>query len=124
MMTLRQAVGLSSNSIVYDISGRELLVKDYSITFAHGQVKDAVFKCIDNNNPSWEFTYKYDELYQDLEELSDDEKSFLEWARKTYKDLKYKFSDELLEIKEAYSAGFFAGFDYQLKIRAEEQLQK
>jgi hypothetical protein len=124
MMTLRQAMGLHSNSIVYDICGRELLVKDYSITFAHGEVKDATFKCIDHNDPSWEFTYRYDELYQDFEELSDDEKSFVIWSRKVYKDLKYKFSDELTEIKEAYSAGFFAGLTHQLKIRAEEQLQK
>jgi len=125
MMTLRQALGIHSGDMLYDMSGRELKVKDYSITFAHGEPKDAYFKCIDHNNPKkWEFTYKYDELYQNFEDLSDDEQSFISWTRTTYTDLKYRFYDDLSEIRTAYSAGFFAGLTYQLKIRAEEQLQK
>jgi hypothetical protein len=124
MMTLRQALGVHSGDIVYNLAGTELKVKDYSITFAHGEPKNAYFKCIDNNDPTWEFTYDYDELYQNFEDLSDDEQSFISWARTVYPDLKYRFYDDLSEIRTAYSAGFFAGLTYQLKIRAEEQLQK
>jgi hypothetical protein len=124
MMTLRQALGIHSGNILYNIAGTELKVKDYSITFAHGEPKDAYFKCIDNNDPTWEFTYKYDELYQNFEDLSDDEQSFISWARTVYSDLKHRFYDDLSEIRTAYSAGFFAGLTYKLKIKAEEQLQK
>jgi hypothetical protein len=125
MMTLRQAMGIHSGDIVYDISGRELTVKDYSITFSHGEPKDAYFTCIDNSDSKkWQFTYKYDELYQNFEDLSDDEQSFISWVRTVYPDLKYRFDDDLNEIRTAYSAGFFAGLTNQLKTRAEEQLQK
>ena len=125
MMTLRQALGISSNDIVYDISDRKLTVKDYSITFSHGDPKDAYFTCVDNNDPKkWQFTYRYDELYQNFEDLSDDEQSYLGWVRTVYPDLKYRFYDDLKEIRTAYSAGFFAGLNHKLKIRAEEQLQK
>ena len=124
-MTLRQALGIHSNDIVYDISGRELTVKDYSITFSNGEPKDAYFTCIDNSDPKkWQFTYKHDELYQNFEDLSDDEQSFISWVRTVYPDLKYRFYDDLSEIRTAYSAGFFAGLTDQLKTRAEEQLQK
>ena len=123
-MTLRQALGIHSGDIVYNIAGTELKVKDYSVTFAHGELKNAYFKCIDNNDPTWEFTYGYDELYQNFEDLSDDEQAFLSWVRTVYPDLKYRFDDDLNEIRTAYSAGFFAGLTHQLKIRAEEQLQK
>ena len=123
-MTLRQALGVHSGDIIYNLAGTELTVKDYSITFTHGEPKNAYFKCIDNNDPTWEFTYGYDELYQNFEDLPDDEQSFLSWVRTVYPDLKYRFDDDLNEIRTAYSAGFFAGLTNQLKTRAEEQLQK
>lgn len=123
-MTLRQALGIHSGDILYNLAGTELKVKDYSVTFSQGQPKDAYFKCVDNNDPTWEFTYKYDEVYQNFEDLSDDEQSFISWTRTVYSDLKHRFYDDLNEIRTAYSAGFFAGFTHQLKITAQQQLQK
>lgn len=127
MMTLKQALGIHTGDTVYDFSGRTLKVGNYSITFAKGEPVNAYFTCTDINKPEdkqWSFTYQYKELYQNWDDLSDEYKSFITWARKTYHDLQYKFMDDIQEIQQAYITGFIDGFKHKQKMTAEEYLQK
>jgi len=128
MMTLKRAILVRNNDIVYDITGKQLKVKEYSITFADGRFKDVHFRCIDNSDPTIESYHRYDELYEHFEDLSDEEKHFITWIKTKHYDtnleFKYLDNDEISKIKSAYLSGFAEGFAYRQKISAEEQLQK
>jgi hypothetical protein len=118
MMTLKEAFRLTTGNIVYDISGRSLKVGDYTITFDDGKPINAYFKCTDTNDPTWCFTYQYNEIYQNFEDLCDEEKLFLKWIQN------YSEEYDLDQIKTAYMAGFSQGYSMRQKYSAEEQLQK
>jgi hypothetical protein len=71
--------------------------------------------------------YHYNNIYYlDLYEETDDEISWVFWATKQrpliMNYLKEGFSYE--DIKAIYQQGFLNGFNYQHKIKANEQLQK
>ena len=126
MMTLKQALGLMTGDFVHDMSGRHLKVGDYTITFEKGEPINAYFKCTDVNDPSWHFTYQYNEIYQSFEDLSDEDKSFITWIRNEGKKqfIGYMYNDEIKELRDPYIAGFVAGFQHRKQMSAQEQLQK
>lgn len=126
MMTLKQALGLMTGTLVYDMSGRKLKVGNYTITFEKGQPINAYFKCTDLNNPTWHFTYQYNEIYQNFEDLSDEDKSFMKWMQDEGKKHfpGYIYNDEIKELRDLYITGFVAGFEHRKQTSAQEQLQK
>ena len=124
MTTLKQALGIITGDIVHDIGGRTLKVGNYTISFEKGEPINAYFTCVDVNDQTWSFTYQYNEIYQNFEDLCDEDKSFLLWVRKMNKMLNYMYNDDYKDLRDAYISGFVAGFQHQRKISAEEQLQK
>ncbi len=59
-------------------------------------------------------------MTRNLDELCDEEKSFLQWV-----DNQDDIHDKLFDIlKIAYTQGYAAGFQYRREVNAMEQLQK
>jgi len=67
----------------------------------------------------------YTEVYSsDLEGESDDEKSWVNWA-KDNKDFLIKFENKQIEaIKQIYKTAFLNGFEYKRIVSYEEMMQK
>jgi hypothetical protein len=126
MTTLKQALGIITGDVVHDMGGRTLKVGNYTISFEKGEPINAYFTCVDINDPTWHFTYQYNEIYQNFEDLSDEHKSFLLWIRDTKVDkfLGYMYNDDIKDLKDSYIAGFAAGFQYRKIVSSQEQLQK
>ena len=126
MMTLKQALGIITGDVVHDIGGRTLKVGNYTISFEKGEPINAYFTCIDINDPTWSFSYSYNEIYQNFEDLCDEDKSFIEWIRNEGKKqfVGYMYNHEIKELRDPFVAGFVSGFKYRKQTSAQEQLQK
>lgn len=78
-----------------------------------------IVKDSENNTHS----YDCDDLYlQGLEDESDEEKSWVNWA-KDNQDF-FGIFNHISTIKEIYKIGFANGFDYRRRISYEEMMQK
>lgn len=116
------AIHIKQGDTLYNLLGDKLTVKDYNFQFADGTVKHIEFGCLDSNNLYSK--YSYDELYDNLEDLCDEEKSFMEWLNN------YLSSNSLIEIKDlkilrdCYLSAFASGYSYKLKYSTKEMLQK
>jgi hypothetical protein len=62
-------------------------------------------------------------MYNDYDEICDEEKSYHEWVANNL-DFVQKNKSHISVMKYLYMQGFAAGFDYKQKINAEEHLQK
>lgn len=68
-------------------------------------------------------SYDSNDVYlEDLEGESDEEKSWVSWA-KDNRDFFIEF-DHIETMKEIYKIGFGNGFEYRKKIKFEEAMQK
>lgn len=67
--------------------------------------------------------YPCGNLYlKDMDEESDEEISWINWATQNANYIKTKLDLDI--VKFAYKQGFANGFSYKLRLTAEEQLQK
>jgi hypothetical protein len=87
------------------------------------KIADIIFGTIDTRLRAE--SYMFDDLYfADLEGESDEEKSFVNWA----KDNRDFFGSDEYEncnlLKQAYKQGYAMGFNSRLKTSYEEQMQK
>ena len=120
-LTLESSLNIKSLDTVFDICGRQLKVKDYSITYDNGKPIDAKFGCY---SLSGDFgIYKYSQLYDSFEDLDDAEKSFLKYLQKN-PDIVYFDLEEIDSLRGCYIDAFYSGYNHKLKYTAEEQLQK
>lgn len=120
-VTLESSLDIRSLDILFDICGKQLKVKDYSITFDNGKPIDATFGCY---SLSGDFgVYKYSQLYHCFDDLEDAEKSFLKYLHKN-PDIIYFDLHEIDQLRDCYITAFNSGFSHKLRHNAEAQLQK
>lgn len=120
-VTLESSLNIKSLDTLFDICGRQLKVKDYSITYDNGKPIDATFGCY---NLSGDFgVYKYSQLYHSFDDLKHSEKSFLKYLHKN-PDIIYFDMYEIDQLRDCYVSAFEEGFSHKLKYTAQEELQK
>jgi hypothetical protein len=99
--------------------------------FLDNLVVSSIFKDIENNRIVFgtidtrlnKASYDPTDVYfEDLYGESDDEKSWVEWA-KNNRDFLYDF-DHIETVKEIYKTAFCKGFEHKNKITYEEMMQK
>jgi hypothetical protein len=123
MISINEALSITDGDIIYDFCGRTLEVTKYKVvTFNKGNPTTIDFHCIDINT-SQRFIYSYTEIYKNYDDLSDEEKLFLEWLKEE-KECYLKSSEELELLKNTFMGGFRYGYQYKQQRIAEEQLQK
>lgn len=88
---------------------------------SNGAFDRIVFSTVDTrlHNASYD---PADIYFEDLYGESDDEKSWVEWA-KNNRDFLYTF-DHIETTKEIYKTGFCNGFEHKRKMSYEEMMQK
>jgi hypothetical protein len=121
-MRIDLANGVKLGDIVYNCFMDKLVV-----TSIHKDVADTggfhkiVFGTIDTR--LHKISYDSSDIYlEDLEGESDDEKSWVEWA-KDNRDFFDEF-DHIETMKEIYKMAFCNGFEHKRKITYEEMMQK
>jgi hypothetical protein len=68
-------------------------------------------------------SYSFEDLYHDLEEVCDEERSFISWAKEN-REFLLDNEESFRAIKKAYMAGFGNGFAHKQSYTYEEQMQK
>lgn len=122
MISIKQALDIRDGQYVHNYCGRNLKVHSYAVQYEKGQLTNVEFGCIDINTNE-RFMYSYDEIYQNLDDLSDEQKLFLEWLRQD-DDCIHLSIEEIKSMEKAFMNGFSNGYSYKYKKLAEEQLQK
>lgn len=122
MISIRQALALNTDNIIYDFCGRTLKIKSSSVTYYKGEPCSVRYYCSDINTGALLYFTHY-EIYQDYDDLCDEDKAFLSWIR-SKDDCHTMCDDELLLLKDAFLSGFNHGISYTFKRKADEQLQK
>jgi len=120
-INLKSCLNIKTLDTVYDMCGRPLKVKDYSITYENGKPVNATFGCYTDSGDFG--VYKYSQLYDSFDDIDNAEKSFLKYLSRN-PDIVYFDLEELDQIRDSYICGFNAGFEHKLICSAEEQLQK
>ena len=122
-MRLDLAMGLKIGDIVYNCFMDHLIITSRfdQIDNVNNKLYTIVFGTV--NTKLYSESYPFDDLYfKDLEGESDEEKSFVNWA-KDNRDF-FEDSDCLCSMKQCYKQGFAMGFEYKRQISHEEQMQK
>jgi uncharacterized secreted protein with C-terminal beta-propeller domain len=122
MITINDALFLNKDDLIFDICGRQLKIKSYTVTYNQSEPTNVIFYCVDINTGALLY-FCHNEIYQNYEDLSDEDKLFLSWIRKK-EDCYTMCEDELLCLREAYLSGFRDGYITKDRINAERQLQK
>lgn len=123
-MRLDLAMGLKVGDIVYNAFMDELVITSRFDTPINGgkKIHKIIFSTVDtrlNRN-----TYSFDDIYfKDLEGESDEEISFVNWA-KNNRDYLGDADEWFSVMKQCYKQGFAMGFEYKRKISFEEAMQK
>lgn len=68
-------------------------------------------------------SYSFEDLYHDLEEVCDEERSFISWAKEN-REFILDNEESFKVIKKAYMSGFGNGFAYRQQLSYEAQMQK
>jgi len=121
MISIREALDIHDGDHIYDYYGRNLKVKNYMVRYERGEPTDIEFTCLDINTNE-RFIYSYNEIYLNINNLSDEQQLFLAWLRNRqdyYRDI-----DDIKKFEEAFMVGFSKGYSYKRKKLSEEQLQK
>ncbi|NBU33546.1 hypothetical protein EBS40_02865 [bacterium] len=121
-MRIDLALNVHIGDKIYNCFMDELKVcgkrKDFADT---GGFHRIVFETIDSRFNK--VSYDSNDVYlSDLESETDDEKSWIEWA-KNNRDFFDNF-DHIETIKEIYKIAFCNGFEFKRKLSLEEMLQK
>lgn len=120
-VSLRLALDITTNDIVYDICGRKLKVSDYSVEYITGEPINVTFYCYDSDGNKEK--YSYEDLYLNFDDIDDAENCFIEFVRRN-PDLVFFNHDKINFAREIFMQGFSDGFQNKLKYSADEQLQK
>lgn len=117
-----QAKNLIVGDTVVDTFMTHLTVQSVKIVYNHKQeLLHILVTTQDKNNQ--EDTYHHEDIYlSDLDGVSDEEKSWLSWA-KDHKDFLEEF-DYIPSVRLIYIQGFAHGFVYKKQISYEEIMQK
>lgn len=117
-----QAKILVSGDKVVNTFMTELTVKSINITHNNKEELLHVLVITTDNNGKQE-TYHHEDVYlPDLDGVSDEEKSWLNWA-KDNEDFLEEF-DHLPSVRLIYMRGFAQGFEYKKQLSYEEMMQK
>jgi hypothetical protein len=117
-MRIDVADTMKIGDIVYNCFMDELVITSFSKDI---NCKQIFFGTIDTR--LHRASYDSNDLYlKDLEDESDDEKSWVEWA-KNNRDFFDEF-DHIETMKEVYKTAFCNGFEHKRKIKFEEVMQK
>lgn len=123
-MRLDLAGGVNIGDVVYNCFMEPLTVVDKIVWFANNHydvidfIKFIVRDCHNNTHG-----YSSNDLYlKDLEDESDEEKSWVDWA-KDNKDF-FELFDHISTMKEIYKIGFANGFEYKRQLKFMEAVQK
>jgi hypothetical protein len=122
-MRLDLAMGLKIGDIVYNAFMDQLVITSRfdQRDNVNNKLWTIVFGTV--NTKLYSESYPFDDLYfKDLEGESDEEKSFVNWA-KDNRDF-FEDSDCLHGMKECYKQGYAMGFHSKLQYSYEEQMQK
>ena len=121
-MRLDQALNIKVGDIVYNCFMDELVVTSRfdSISDNGSDIRNIIFSTVDTRLSR--STYQFDDLYhKDLDGESDEEKSFISWAKE---NRDFFLDDCFTLMKECYKQGFAMGFAHKRKITFEEMMQK
>lgn len=117
-MRIDLADNIKVGDIVYNCFMDELVVTSIRKETSDRQI---VFGTVDTR--LYRSSYDSNDVYlKDLIDESDDEKSWIEWA-KNNRDFFDEF-DHLETMKEVYKTAFCNGFEHRRKIKLEEMMQK
>jgi hypothetical protein len=121
-MRIDLAQDIFIGDIIYNCFMDQLIVTSIKKDMADNRgFHRIVFETIDNN--SHKANYSSDDVYfSDLYGESDDEKSWVGWAKEN-RDF-FEVFDHIETMKEIYKIGFCNGFEYRRKISFEEMMQK
>jgi hypothetical protein len=120
-LTLDSGLNYTSGDILFDICGRKVKIKDYSIRYNNGKPIQITFVCYYDSGDTG--SYSYSQLYDSFDDLDDAEKSFLKWIKKN-PDVVYFDIEEIDSLRQCYIDAFYHGFNHRIQYSAEEQLQK
>jgi len=123
MISIKEALSIRDGDYIYDYYGYNLKVLGYIITYEQGEVANIEFNCIEINT-NQRFLYRYEDIYLNVDDLSDEQKIFLRWLRNNTKDPYYYDLEEIKKIEKAFMTGFSLGYSYKNQKLSEEQLQK
>lgn len=68
-------------------------------------------------------SYSFEDLYYNLEEICDEERSFISWVKEN-REFILDNEESFRAMKKAYMAGFGNGFAHKQTYTYEEQMQK
>ena len=123
MISINQALSIVDGDIIFDYCGRPLEVTKYKVvTFTKGSPTSIDFHCRDINTGQ-RFVYSYNEIYQNFDDLCDEDKLFLQWLKEE-RDCYLRSSEELQLLRYSFMGGFRNGYKYQQTKLSEAQLQK
>jgi len=121
-MRLDLALGVKVGDILYNCFSEQLVVSSISKDVgANGGFHKIVFGTVDTRLGKSHYDSS-DVYFADLNDESDDEKSWVEWATKN-RDFIETF-DHIDTIKEIYKVAFCNGFEYKRKLSYQEIMQK
>jgi hypothetical protein len=121
-MRIDLAQGVKIGDTIYNCFMDKLVVSSISKKVGDdGKFHSIVFGTVDTrlHNANYD---PVDVYFEDLYGESDDEKSWVEWA-KNNRDFFAEF-DHIETMKEIYKTGFCRGFDYKKQLTYEEMMQK
>lgn len=117
-----QAKSLVAGDKVIDTFMTHLIVKSVKIVHNHKEELLHILVTTEDQNNKQD-TYHHEDIYlPDLDEVSDEEKSWLSWA-KDNQDFLEEF-DHLPSVRLIYMRGFAKGFEYKKQLSYEEMMQK
>lgn len=117
-----QAQTLVAGDTVVDSFMTHLIVKSAKSVHNHSEELLHILVTTTDDHGK-QYTYHHEDVYlPDLDGVSDEEKSWLNWA-KDNEDFLEEF-DHLPSVRLIYMNGFSEGFQYKRQITAAESLQK
>jgi hypothetical protein len=122
-MQFEEAIKLQSGSSVFDTCGNKLSVCsiDFNIPFTGEKSKSCTIHAVDSKMNKR--SYSYEELFQDQEFISDEEKILIEWISNNKKFIVDNY-DVIHIISHCFLQGFAKGYEYKKIYTINELLQK
>lgn len=121
-MRLNQAQLVKMGQKLYNALLEEVVVTSIFVQEKPEHKCDAIiFSTV--NTKLYKESYSFEDLYYDIEDVCDEEKSFINWTQE-HTDLILENETSFRAIKIAYMTGFGNGFAHKRKITHEEAMQK
>lgn len=121
-MRADQAQTLQLGDRVIDTFSMDLIVKSIKSVRDHNEELLHILVITEDKNGIQDTNHHEDVYLPDLDGVGDEEKSWLNWAKKN-QDFLEEF-DHLSSVRLIYMNGFANGFEHKRKISFEEMMQK